>query len=52
MDIPIEGYGAQVEDGGSGAHDVTRHPRVAELLTENPVPGDNVIKLDFRLPPT
>lgn len=38
MDISIERYNAQIEDRGGGAHHVARHPRVAELLAEHPIP--------------
>lgn len=37
VDVPVQGDGAEVQDGRRGAHDVERDPRVAELSPEHPV---------------
>lgn len=42
MNISVKRDGAEVEYGSCGAHDVTRYPRVAELLAKHPIPGEKL----------
>lgn len=37
MDVPIQGNGTEIQNAGSGAHDIECDPSVAEARPEDPV---------------
>lgn len=37
MYISIQGYGTQIQDAGSGTHDVKSDPSIAKFATKYPI---------------
>lgn len=37
MYVSIQGYGTQIQDAGSGTHDVKGNPSIAKFATKNPI---------------